>query len=91
MIYKSGLEVIMGCGHPEYDNNGKPAGIIKEYTGISAPYEEPENAEITLNTHSESAEECADKILRYLAILLIGRMLQHVQQYRHYAFPYPAL
>ncbi|MBN2136899.1 MAG: alkaline phosphatase [Sedimentisphaerales bacterium] len=23
MIYESPLEVIMGCGHPEYDNNGK--------------------------------------------------------------------
>lgn len=24
MIYKSPLEVIMGCGHPEYDNDGEP-------------------------------------------------------------------
>lgn len=31
MIYKSGLEVIMGCGHPEYNNDGKPAGLKKEY------------------------------------------------------------
>jgi alkaline phosphatase len=31
MIYLSGLEVIMGCGHPEYNNDGKPAGLKKEY------------------------------------------------------------
>ncbi|MBL7154682.1 MAG: alkaline phosphatase [Phycisphaerae bacterium] len=30
MIYQSALEVIMGCGHPEYDNDGKPAKK-KEY------------------------------------------------------------
>jgi len=33
MIYKSGLDVIMGCGHPEYDNDGKPM-LVKEYKYI---------------------------------------------------------
>ena len=31
MIYKSPLEVIMGCGHPEYDNDGDPVKVSEEY------------------------------------------------------------
>lgn len=42
------------------------AGIIKNYTGISSPYEEPELAEIVVNTDSLSVEESADLIMRYL-------------------------
>ena len=42
------------------------AGIIKNFTGISDPYEEPENAEVTVNTDEESIEQSADKILSYL-------------------------
>ena len=41
-------------------------GIIKEFTGISAPYEEPKNPEILLETDKLSVEESADKILGYL-------------------------
>ena len=42
------------------------AGIIKNFTGISDPYEEPEQAEITVDTSKESIEESAQKILDYL-------------------------
>lgn len=43
-------------------------GIIKEFTGISAPYEAPEKAEIHLkNFDDTSIEESADKILQYLS------------------------
>ena len=42
------------------------AGIIKNFTGISDPYEEPENAEIVVDTSKESIEESAEKILEYL-------------------------
>jgi adenylylsulfate kinase len=41
-------------------------GIIKEFTGISAPYEAPENPEIHLHTDKMSVEECVDCILNYL-------------------------
>jgi len=41
-------------------------GIIPEFTGISAPYEEPENAEIVVDTGKLSVNESADKILGYL-------------------------
>ena len=42
------------------------AGEIPEFTGISAPYEAPENAELTINTGTQSLEECVETILAYL-------------------------
>lgn len=34
------------------------AGKIKNYTGISAPYEEPENPDLVVDTHLHGTEEC---------------------------------
>jgi sulfate adenylyltransferase len=42
------------------------AGIIKEFTGISDPYEEPEDAEIVIDTREFAPDEAAQKILLYL-------------------------
>ena len=42
------------------------AGLIPNYTGISSPYEEPESAEITVNTDKETLDESIDKVLDYL-------------------------
>ncbi|HDG62185.1 MAG TPA: adenylyl-sulfate kinase [Thermotoga sp.] len=42
------------------------AGEIKEFTGISAPYEEPLNPEIVLETDKETVEESTEKIISYL-------------------------
>lgn len=42
------------------------AGEIKEFTGISAPYEAPENAEIHIKTHEVSVEQGVQDILAYL-------------------------
>lgn len=42
------------------------AGIIPEFTGISAPYEEPENPEIVLETDKLSVDECANIVISYL-------------------------
>jgi len=42
------------------------AGIIKNFTGISDPYEAPENPEVTVDTSKETIEESAEKILSYL-------------------------
>ncbi len=39
------------------------AGEIKDFTGIDAPYEEPLNPEIVIDTSKLSVEECAEKIL----------------------------
>lgn len=42
------------------------AGEIPEFTGISAPYEEPESPELVVETDEESLEESARKVIRYL-------------------------
>src|SRR3989338_6615352 len=42
------------------------AGEVKEFTGISAPYEEPLNPEITIDTSKMSIEESTRAILNYL-------------------------
>ena len=39
------------------------AGIIKEFTGISDPYEAPENAEIVIDTREVSPDQAAHRIL----------------------------
>ncbi|MBE3129450.1 MAG: adenylyl-sulfate kinase [Acidobacteria bacterium] len=41
-------------------------GEIKEFTGISDPYEEPQSAEIVLETDKETVEESVQKVLRRL-------------------------
>jgi len=41
-------------------------GEIKEFTGVSAPYEEPLNPELVVDTESQSQEENRDLILGYL-------------------------
>ncbi len=41
-------------------------GDIREFTGVSAPYEEPAAPEITVETDKRSLEECAEQIMRYL-------------------------
>ena len=41
-------------------------GEIKEFTGVSDPYEPPLNAEITVETESEEPDESAAKIIAYL-------------------------
>ena len=42
------------------------AGEIKEFTGISDPYEPPENPELVVETDKQSPEESAEQILDYL-------------------------
>ena len=42
------------------------AGEIKEFTGVSDPYEPPLDPEITLETETQSAEESAEKIIAHL-------------------------
>jgi adenylylsulfate kinase len=42
------------------------AGEIKEFTGVSDPYEPPENPEIVLETEHQTPEESARQIIDYL-------------------------
>ena len=42
------------------------AGEIKEFTGISAPYEAPEKAELVIETGGETVDQSVDTLVRYL-------------------------
>ncbi len=42
------------------------AGLIKEFTGISDPYDEPENAEVVIDTGEYTAEEAAQRVILHL-------------------------
>ena len=42
------------------------SGEVKDFTGISAPYEEPNNPEIVLPTHKQTIEESVQTVLNYL-------------------------
>ena len=42
------------------------AGEIKEFTGISAPYEEPENPELRINSGAEPVASCVQLIIDHL-------------------------
>ncbi len=42
------------------------AGIVQQFTGISDPYEEPDDAELRLPTTDSTPEEAALQIMTYL-------------------------
>jgi adenylylsulfate kinase len=46
--------------------NKARAGLIPEYTGINAPYEEPENPEMVIETDKETVEGGVNRIISYL-------------------------
>jgi adenylylsulfate kinase len=52
-------------------------GIIKEFTGVSAPYEAPENPNIHIRADKSSVEESVRQIIEYLekrGLLSTGRV-----------------
>ncbi|MEO6810367.1 MAG: bifunctional sulfate adenylyltransferase/adenylylsulfate kinase [Isosphaeraceae bacterium] len=51
------------------------AGEIKGFTGVDDPYEAPLNPEVTINTGTQSVQECADTIIETL--LKLGYILPH--------------
>ncbi|EIJ41593.1 adenylylsulfate kinase ApsK [Beggiatoa alba B18LD] len=42
------------------------SGEIKEFTGISSPYEMPEQPELTINTAINSLDDCVEQVLHFL-------------------------
>lgn len=42
------------------------AGEITNFTGVSAPYEEPNQPELRLDTESLDVNECVDRVIQYL-------------------------
>lgn len=67
------LEVYIKCSIEECEKRD-PKGLykkarneeIKNFTGISAPYEEPEHPEIVLDTEKYSIEECVEQLTNRL-------------------------
>ncbi|MGF9892429.1 adenylyl-sulfate kinase [Priestia megaterium] len=43
------------------------SGEIRDFTGIDSPYESPANPELTINTSTQSVEECVQTVIEYLA------------------------
>ena len=41
------------------------SGLIKDFTGVSAPYEKPISPELTLDTKALSVEKCGGKLLNF--------------------------
>lgn len=69
------IEVYINCPLAEcevrdpkglYDKARK--GIIKDFTGIDSPYEEPEQPEIILESGRYTVEECVNQVINYLTI-----------------------
>jgi sulfate adenylyltransferase len=42
------------------------AGLVKEFTGVSDPYESPADAEVVLDTTRQTPEEAAQTVIAYL-------------------------
>lgn len=71
------IEVYVNCSLEECEKRD-PKGLyqrakngeIKDFTGISSPYEVPENPEIILETSKYSIKECTESLYEYLKGLL---------------------
>lgn len=67
------IEIFVSCSLEECEKRD-PKGLykkarngeIKEFTGISSPYEPPRNPELVIETDKFTIDECVDKILQYL-------------------------
>src|SRR6185295_2270328 len=45
------------------------SGQLKEFTGISAPYEQPENPEIELHTDQMTPQQSVARVIQYLTLM----------------------
>lgn len=67
------IEVYVKCSIEECEKRD-PKGLYKKarnneipnFTGITAPYEAPENPEIVVDSEKYSIEECADQLIEFL-------------------------
>lgn len=49
------------------------SGLIPEFTGVSAPYEPPVNAELVIPTGTEGEEHCVARIVQHLSSAYLAR------------------
>ena len=67
------VEVYVSCSVDECEKRDPKghykkarAGEMKDFTGISAPYEAPEAPELTVHTDKNTLDECVGQVLAYL-------------------------
>lgn len=67
------VEVYLDCSLEECERRDAKglylkarAGIIKNFTGIDAPYEQPDSPEITVNTEELSVAESTERLFHFL-------------------------
>ncbi|BAU23926.1 adenylylsulfate kinase [Caldimicrobium thiodismutans] len=53
-------------------------GLIPEYTGVSAPYEEPENPDLIIDTHLITVEESVNLLLKYILPKIFNHGIQKI-------------
>lgn len=73
LVPKEFIEVFVDCPLEECEKRDPKKlyekarkGEIKDFTGISSPYEAPENPEITVYTHKQSLEEGVESIINFI-------------------------
>lgn len=73
LIGEDFIEVYVKCSLEECETRDTKglykkarAGEIKDFTGISAPYEEPEEPEVVIETDKEDLGESVNKVVEYL-------------------------
>jgi adenylylsulfate kinase-like enzyme len=49
-------------GHYQLARTGK----IPEFTGVSAPYEQPNNPELIVDTNNQSVDECKEHLINFI-------------------------
>ncbi len=67
------LEIYVKCSIKECENRDPKgqykkakAGIIKNYTGISSPYEEPENPDLVIDTEKYDIESSVKQVIKLI-------------------------
>lgn len=67
------LEIYVKCSIEECEKRDPKgqykkarAGIIKNYTGISAPYEEPENPDLVIGTQQTTIDDAVSRVMDLL-------------------------
>jgi adenylyl-sulfate kinase len=53
------------------------AGVIPKFTGVSSPYEAPDDPDIRLNTDNNTLEECVNQLTGFIAQAGLMRALKH--------------
>ena len=73
LIGKDFIEIFVKCSVKECEKRDTKGlykkarqGVIKDFTGISAPYEKPENPELIVNTEKLSIKKSTEKIMNFL-------------------------